>query len=73
MKILITLPVRLDGDDHGPGVEIDVAKKTADGLIATGAAAAVKAVKAMETEPKAKTKPAHVDKKSGKSGKGGGE
>ena len=59
MKILIKLPVRLDGDDHAPGVEIDVAKKIADGLIASGSAAAAK--------------PAHVDKKSGKSGKGGGE
>ena len=62
MKIRITFPVRLDGKDHVPGVEIDVAKKIADGLIAAGAAAAVKAAK-----------PAAGDKKSGKSGKGGGE
>jgi len=62
MKILIKLPVRLDGDDHAPGVELDVAKKTADGLIAAGAAAAVKAAKS-----------AAGDKKSEKSGKGGGE
>lgn len=64
MKIFTMLPVRLDGEDHEPGVALDVDAKAAEGLIAAGAAQAIKAAK-----PVKPTKPGKANESADAGGK----